>query len=84
MAVFSKPSYRLTTTVRVTRLGNGSEGRRVSFGPMFWNIAPFDFVYNKKYESFTGLFALFVLLLNSGLLLGTVSMIGKHSWKRRK
>ena len=51
---------------------------------MFWNIAPFDFVYNKKYESFTGLFALFVLLLNSGLLLGTVSMIGKHSWKRRK
>ena len=83
-AIFTQPGYKLTSSVTVSRFGNGSNDRAVSFGRIFWNIVSKNSDFNRKYEQISGLVALLLLLLNSGLLVGTICMITKHSWKRRK
>ena len=84
MASFAKPQYKLSTLVTVSRFSNESNGRSISFGKMLWDIVLDNLAFGRKYEYFSALVTLCLLLLNLGLLLGTVSMVAKHSWKRRK
>ena len=82
MASFTQPFYSFL--VRVSRISNDSDDWVVSFVQPQWIMTLQNKAFNAKYETFSGLVTLCLLLLNFGLLFATLFMIVKHSWTRRK